>query len=166
MGKAFLTAATLLGLGALGLPAVSPAQELPTADLAIISNNPNMTHARVGRDVQFTVVARNNGPESSIVYVNISLETSLTYGGKELPPSALEIVGGECDHGVSGDGVFCEYGVLEPGETVTQTFVGEVLAGTKRATNTACIPSWLDVNDTNPANDCLPATVKVVGKGK
>jgi len=145
---------------------VSPAQEAPTADLAIVSNTPNMTHARVGQDVTFTIVARNNGPEPSIVYVNISLETSLTYVGTELPSDALQIVGGECDHGVSGDGVYCEYGIIEPGETLTQTFVGEVLPGTRRATNTACIPSWLDVNDANPANDCLPGTVKVIGKAK
>jgi hypothetical protein len=34
---------------------------LPHADLAIVSNTPNVTHARVGQDVTFTIVARNNG---------------------------------------------------------------------------------------------------------
>jgi uncharacterized repeat protein (TIGR01451 family) len=148
--------------------ATSAAQEpLPHADLAIASNTPNVTHARVGQDVTFTIVARNNGPDPAIVYVNISLETSLTYEGKELPPGALEITGGECDQGVSGDGVYCEYGVIEPGETLTQTFVGQVRPGTNRAVNTACIPSWLmSADDPNQANDCLAATVKVIGRGK
>ena len=146
--------------------ASAQAQELPTADLAIVSNTPNVTHARVGQNVTFTIVATNNGPDPAYPIVNISVETSLTYGGGELPPEALLITGGECDHGVSGDGVYCEYDLTAPGETLTETFVGQVRPGAKRAVNTACIPAWLDVNDPNPANDCLAATVKVIGKTK
>ena len=162
---AVVVSAALVAL-ARGAVASAAAESLPLADLAIVSNTPSVQHARVGQEVTFTEIARNNGPDPAIVYVNTSLETSMTYGGGALPPGALYGVGGECDQGVSGDGVFCEYGVLIPGEMLTQTWVGEVLPDTKRATNTACIPPWLDVDDPNPANDCVAATVKIIGKGK
>ena len=61
MRKGFPLAA-LLCFGLLGV-APGAAQEPPTADLAIVSNTANVRHAKVGQEVIFTIVARDNGPD-------------------------------------------------------------------------------------------------------
>jgi uncharacterized repeat protein (TIGR01451 family) len=140
--------------------ATSSAQEVPTADLAIVSSTANVSHAKVEQSVTFTVVATNNGPDAvGEIDVNVPDErsTSLTY----------DLI---CD-GEGGpfgpDGRFCEFtGPIQPGQTVTTTIVGEVqTTGAKRAGITACVLSFAGpFNDPDSSNDCAAATVRIVGK--
>jgi hypothetical protein len=105
--------------------------------------------AQVGQDVTFTIVARNNGPDSVELFVNTS---------KSL--NSLRVVSISCG-GVTNDGAWCEYHFFKPGETVTTTIVGEVQAtGSEYANDTACVASPELIDDPNPSNDCGTATVR------
>jgi hypothetical protein len=170
--KGSLAVAMLLGLmGSQLVIAASAAQLVPaSADLAVVSNAASMRHAKVGQLVTFTVVAANNGPDAVDVYVHPDLpywdgsccpdysivsETSLEL----YPPVAI------CGLGVSGDGAWCEYDVLEAGDTVTTSYFARVVAtGRNHAIETACVSSGNLYVDPNPANDCATASVRIVGK--
>lgn len=131
-----------------GLITTSPCN----ADVELVSNTPSVSHAHVGQDVTFTIVARNDGPDSVELYVNV---------GQAL--NGLNIVSPVgCDEGVGADGSQCEYGYFEPGGTVTQTAVAEVQdAGSGYANDVACVGSFETLNDPNLGNDCAIATVAI-----
>ena len=137
--------ATVFGLGAsaIGLAlfggtaeaqfvtACPPWTTCPTADLAVVSNTAHPRHAKVGGAVTFTIVATNNGPEPAELDVYASQATDGL--------SPVELI---CDRGISPDTPACEYGILQPGETVTTTLVAEVQAGNRKsASDTACVQS-------------------------
>jgi hypothetical protein len=152
MKRGLLATATLaLGLCSIGI-ATSAAQEPPNADLAIVSNTANLHHAKVGQEVTFTIVATNNGPDPADFFVN---EQALV---------GLEMVSETCDRGISPDTPFCEYGILQAGETVTTTVVARVQANGKDASNTACVSSPEAHVDPNTANDCATANLRIIGK--
>jgi hypothetical protein len=146
-----LAVGSALAAAAIATPAA--AQTVPTADLAIVSITPSVTHARVGQDISFTIVATNNGPDA------VEFDTSVTR------LRVLRFVSETCDLGISPDTPFCEYGFIEPGVTLTTTFVGRVRdVHAKFASVTACASSELALNDPVPANDCATARVKLIGK--
>ena len=102
------------------------------------------------REVTFTIVATNNGPDAVDFNVYWSSDQ-------------LSLVTMVCDRGISADTPACEYGTVQPGVTLTSTVVAEVMAtGSKHAVETGCTVS--DATDPNPGNDCLDAAVKVIGK--
>ena len=55
----FLFVVCLITIG-LALATTSAAQEVPNADLAIVSNTANVKHAKVGNEVTFTIIATNH----------------------------------------------------------------------------------------------------------
>src|SRR5207247_1631228 len=119
----------------------------------IVSNTANLRHAKVGQEVTFTIVATNNGPDAAELDVS---EQALV---------GLQMVSETCDRGISPDTPSCEYGVLQPGETVTTTVVAQVEAvGSKYASNTACVSSEEALNDPNTANDCITTKLRIIGK--
>ena len=150
-----LAPAVLAVVAAIGLAlaAVTAAQPVPTADLAIVSNTANVKHAKVGDDVTFTIVATNNGPDAA--------DFNVTYSSPQ-----LLLVHETCDLGISPDTPACEYGTVQPGVTLTTTVVAQVLStGSKHGIGTGCMveqPGF--ITDPNPQNNCADATVKVVGK--
>jgi uncharacterized repeat protein (TIGR01451 family) len=150
---AFLTGFLLSAVIGLALTAAAGAQVVPTADLAIVSNTASVKHARVGHEVTFTIIATNNGPEAA--------DFNVTWASDQ-----LQLVSETCDLGISPDTPACEYGVVEPGVTLTTTVVARVLdTGSKYATGTGCMveqPGF--IIDPDPQNNCAAATVKVVGK--
>jgi len=156
-----LAVAPLLAVAALP-GGVANGQELPTADLALVSMTANVRHARVGQEVTFTVVGRNSGPDAADF--NVIQDPSLFFPGS-YPPSDFTFVGGLCLGSDSFDGSACEVGLVQPGDTVTTTFVTTVNATAPRhASNTVCVFSWdVPINDPSPANDCITTTVKIVG---
>ena len=67
-----------------------------------------------------------------------------------------------CDFGISNDGSDCEYDLIQPGETVTQTDTLQTVATSSGyATEVACARSPYPIDDPNPLNDCGVATVKL-----
>jgi hypothetical protein len=170
MKTAFLAAATLLCCGLLGA-ATSEAQELPTADLAIVSNTANVHHAKVGEQVIFTIVATDSGPD---VTQELHVNTGAAQQGLAIGPAicgrfddCLDVI---CDRSLplpvpSADTPFCEFSEVQVGELYTAKASFVVLAtGSKYASETACVA--YPRNDPNPANDCATATVKIIGKRK
>lgn len=137
----------------LTLAAAAGAQDIPTADLAIVSNTASVKHAKVGDEVAFTIIATNNGPDAA--------DFNVTWSSDQ-----LQLVSETCDLGISPDTPACEYGTVEPGVTLTTTVVARVLdTGSDNATSTGCMveqPGF--IIDPDPQNNCAAATVKVVGK--
>ena len=135
------------------LPVPAAAQEVPHADLAVLSNAADVKHGHVGQQVTFTIVATNKGPDSTPnLYVNATFQ-------------GLELVEELCDLGVSADTPSCEYSNILPGQILTTTVVARIVrTGTKTAALGACVSSPDAINDTDASNDCLTATVKVIGR--
>jgi hypothetical protein len=167
-----LPLAALLCLGLLGV-APSAAQEPPTADLAIVSNTANVRHAKVGQEVIFTIVARDNGPDvTAALFVN----TDAAPRGLGIGPVLCDRLDRcsylICDRSLplpvpSADTPSCDFSYVRVGELITVKAVFVVQAtGSKYASFTACVtsPEYPPRNDPNPANDCATATVKIVGK--
>jgi len=145
-----------VGTALLGLvPVGAAAQEVPTADLAIVSNVANVKHGHVGQQVTFTILATNNGPDTALnldVYDNSALQ-------------GLQILHEICDLGMAPDTPSCEYSDVLPGQTLTTTVIAEIVStGDKTASLTSCVQSGGTSNDPNTGNDCATATLKVVGK--
>jgi hypothetical protein len=154
MGKGFLAAA-LVAFMIAPVVATSEAQSVPTADLAIVSKTASVRHAKVGQQVTFTILATNKGPQAAELDVS---ERALV---------GLQMVSEQCDRGISPDTPSCEYGTVQPGETVTTVVVAEVEATeSKHVTNEACVSSEETIDDPNTSNDCLTTSVRVIGKRK
>jgi uncharacterized repeat protein (TIGR01451 family) len=125
------------------------------ADVQVVLNTPSVADATIGQNVTFTIVARNNGPDAVELFVN----TVTTISGLAVIPDADTVV---CDFGISNDGSDCEYGLIQPGETVTQTDTLETVATSSGyAAEVACARSPNPIDDPNPLNDCGVATVKL-----
>jgi len=145
----FLVCAAVAAL----LPFPAAAQEVPNADLAVLSNAANVKHGHVGGQVTFTILATNNGPDTTP-----SLFVTATFPG-------LELVEEICDLGVSADTPSCEYSNIPPGQILTTTVIARIVrTGSKTAALGACASSGDPINDTDASNDCVTATVRVVGK--
>jgi len=144
--------ACLLALVAAGLvlAATAGAQATSTADLAIVSNT-SVKHAKVGDEITFTIVATNNGPDASDFNVYWSSDQ-------------LSLVDMTCDLGISADTPACEYGTVQPGVTLTTIVHARVNeTGAKYVVGTGCTVGN-ENTDPESGNDCLDATVHVVGK--
>ena len=136
----------------LALAATSAAQEVPNADLAIVSDIASVKHAKVGAEVTFTVVATNNGPDAA--------ELDVTWASEQ-----MHLVSETCDLGISADTPACEYGIVQPGQSRTTVAVAEIIStGSKQAVSTACVVEQVGFfNDPDPQNNCAAATVKIIG---
>ncbi len=139
-------------------PGVSTEGYAPTtapceADLQVLSDTPSVSHAQVGQDVTFTIVARNNGPLDT---VDPGVEADFASGGLSFDAAA------RCG-GVGPDGTQCEYDGLAPSETVTETIVAQVQdTSSGYATDVACVRALDETNyDPHPGNDCGIATVAI-----
>src|SRR3954451_1541740 len=143
----------VVGLATLAMAAGAQAQ---VSDLQLVSMTTNVNHVKVGREVTWTITARNNGPDPAEVDIN----------GEPPSGSDFSLLGGPlCSGGVSSDGPFCEWGPPQVGELVTLTATMTVNASPPRvASNTACALSFSGpYDDPNPANDCMTKTLRVVG---
>ena len=92
---------SLLVVALMPLPAA--AQEVPNADLAVLSN------------VRFTILATDKGPDAMP-----NLFVNATFQG-------LELVEELCDLGVSADTPSCEYSNILPGQIVTTTVIARIV---------------------------------------
>jgi hypothetical protein len=115
----------------------------------------DVSHAKVGQQVTWTITARNNGPEPAEVDLN----------GQ--PLADFTLTGVVCS-GITNDGPFCEWGEWIQGQlgalTLTATTTVNASAP-RRASNTACVLSFGGpYDDPNPANDCLTKTLRIVGR--
>lgn len=147
----FLFVVCLITIG-LALATTSAAQEVPNADLAIVSNTANVKHAKVGNEVTFTIIATNHGPDAA--------ELNVTWASEQ-----MQLVSETCDLGISADTPACEYGVVDPGQSRTTIVVAEVIStSSKHAVSTACLVEQAGfINDPDSQNNCAAATVKIVG---
>jgi hypothetical protein len=166
MRKALLATTALVAF-ALSV-STSAAQQFATADVQVVSNTPNVRHAKVGDVVEFTVIARNNGPDTVALNVSECVDlndpTCLTKDGFEFGAMTCEGLTNP-----SADTPVCEYGLAQPGAVATVTVGARVHSTADRHRSfTACVGPFADEPyvDPDPANDCATATVKIIGKRK
>jgi hypothetical protein len=135
------------------MPFPAAAQEVPNADLAVLSNAANVKHGHVGQQVTFTILATDKGPDTAP-----NLFVNATFQG-------LELVEERCDLGVSADTPSCEYSNILPGQIVTTTVIARIAStGSKTAALRVCVSSPDLINDSDASNDCVTATVRVIGR--
>jgi Domain of unknown function DUF11 len=160
IGIAVAAAALVIGAGTVGSVGAA-ADELPTADLAIVSQTPNVRHTQVGDEVVFTVVAANKGPDA--VDLNVVDDAWNRYPD-QFAPSDFQLSWMTCNGSGGSDGPFCEYFVVQPGETVT-TVIGAITKPTtsKYGSNIFCVFSWDPIIDPNSVNNCVTTSLRIVG---
>ena len=151
-------------LPTLPAPSPTPPAYVKGADLGIVSITPNVTHAKVGDLVTFTIVAENYGPDSGEIDVNTAKAVEGLMGGGSTSTNCGIINGPPPQPGTFGnDGSGCEdIGSFPPGTTVIDTLIALIApTSTGVASDTACTWSAAGTNDPNPSNDCATATVTV-----
>jgi len=125
------------------------------ADLAIVSNTPSVTHAKAGDSVTFTIVAKNNGPDAATLWVNTGRQ-----GMQDFVSGNYMTCDGEATIFTS-TASWCESGMTQPGQTVTETVVRQIAPTTASSVgDTACVLAS-GINDPNPSNDCATATINI-----
>lgn len=96
----------------LSLVNIQPAfADTSTSDISVTITADRRT-VRLGQNITYTVRATNLGPDTAN-FVDVVHNLS-----PQLSPISLT-----CDRGISPDGPFCEYSVIEPGETVVSILV-------------------------------------------
>src|SRR5580704_13537140 len=129
--------------------ATSPCQ----ADIQVVSNTPSVTHAAIGQDVTFTIVATNNGPDTVGMLVN----TESTLVGLAHPVDPIDTL--TCQ-GVTNDGSACEYNFVQPGQTLTETMILQTQASSDGYANeVACAYAPWEQTVDPLSNNCAVATV-------
>jgi uncharacterized repeat protein (TIGR01451 family) len=84
------------------------AQNVSDLSVTVVADK---NRVKIGENITYTVTATNLGPDPAIL-VGVSHGLS----------DQLNFVSLSCD-GISSDGTFCEYAILEPGKSVVSTFV-------------------------------------------
>ena len=151
-------------LPTLPAPSPNPPAYVKGADLGIVSITSNVTDAKVGDLVTFTIVAENYGPDSGEIDVNTAKAVEGLMGGGSTSTNCGIINGPPPQPGTFGnDGSGCEdIGSFPPGTTVIDTLIALIApTSTGVASDTACTWSAAGTSDPNPSNDCAIATVTV-----
>ena len=128
------------------------------ADLAV-TIFPDQSRVKIGENIIYTVTATNLGPDAAL-FVGASHGLS----------DQLNFVSVTCDQGTSSSGSFCEYTILQPGESVVSTLVATPNPSVQNhernaLTATAVVSSQTaDTADSNSGNNWASVTVKLIGK--
>ena len=146
-GKGPVVLAAMAAAAMFAVPAAAQTSP-PTADLAVVSIKAGRAVAAHGTRVTFTEVIRNNGPETA------ELDTLPQIRGGQL-------VGEVCDLGISPDTPNCEYGDVNPGQSLTTKFVVKVTATAGFVTVKGGVVSESALQDSNPFNQYRTARTRV-----
>jgi uncharacterized repeat protein (TIGR01451 family) len=132
------------------------AQNIADVSITIVADKSRM---KVGENIIYTVKATNLGPDAAfLVDVTHSLSDQLNF------------VSVTCDLGISSDGPFCEYSVLEPGESVVSIFNAtpnpDIQNQDRNALTATATTSFetADTIDPDSANNWASVTVKLIGR--
>ena len=153
----FATIAILLLVLSLGNSRrVLAAQNTADVSVTLIANK---SRVKVGENITYTVTATNHGPDAALlVFVYHGLSDQLNF------------VSVTCDRGISSDGPFCEYSVLEPGESVVSIFIAtpnpDIQNQERNALTATAVTSFesADTLDSNRGNNWASVTVRLIGR--
>ena len=149
-----MAARAVIAAGAEIAPSDTNAQT--SADLAITAFTVSTSRVKVGEEIDFSVSAINNGPDSTPMEVNLA----------PLPDNLQGIGATECSRNVSADGLWCEYQSISPGQSISETVRTKVLSkdkGKQQITITAQTGSFGDTFDPNTSNNQISKTVVLYG---
>jgi uncharacterized repeat protein (TIGR01451 family) len=147
---------TVFGLAALllGAVAIAPSRHAAAVDASDlnVTLKSNVTRAKIGDIVEFTVRVENNGTEA---FTNLSVSLGL--------PDALDARSVYCPFNPgSGNGVTdCEVGTLEPGSVIDVPFYVHV--GSKEANGG--VTAFVSADGISTIETSIPA-IKIVGPTK
>jgi uncharacterized repeat protein (TIGR01451 family) len=132
------------------------AQNVSDLSITMVADH---SRVKVGENITYTVTASNLGPDPALF-------VGVTHGLAD----QLNFVSVTCDRGISSDGPFCEYSILEPGESVVSIFIvtpnPDIQNQDRNAlTATATIsPQTADTIDSNSGNNWASVTVRLIGR--
>ena len=135
---------------------VFAAQNVADLSVTVVADK---NRVKIGENVTYTVTTTNLGPDTAIL-------VGVLHGLSD----QLNFVSLSCDRGISSDGTFCEYAILEPGESVVSTFVAtpnpndqsgdrHILIMTASAAFEAA-----DTVDPDRGNNLASITVRLIGR--
>ncbi len=113
---------------------------------------------RFGENVTYTVTATNLGSDAAL-FVDVIHTLS----------DQFNVVSMNCDRGISPDGPFCEYSILEPGESVVSTLVAtpkpDAQNRERKAISAANIVfETADTVDSDSNNNSAAVMIMLIGK--
>ena len=135
---------------------VFAAQNVADLSITIV---PDKSRVKVGENITYTVTVTNLGPDAA-------LSVGVTHGLAD----QLNFVSSTCDGAISADGPFCEYSILQPGQSAVSTLIATPnpsLQNHDRNALTATATTAFQTTDTvdpNSGNNWASVTVRLIGR--
>ena len=127
------------------------------ADLSV-TITADKTRVKIGEYITYTVTATNRGPDTATL-------VGVLHGLSD----QLNFVSLSCD-GVAADSTFCQYAILEPGESVVSTFVATPNPNTRNSERNLLIMTasiafeTTDAIDPDRGNNLTLDRAKLIGR--
>jgi hypothetical protein len=146
-GRGYLLVGATVAAVGLAAPASATTSAPPDADLGVTSLTANAASTSHGDVVTFTEVVKNLGPDAADINT-VARVRGGTFG---------RVI---CD-GVSNDGLFCEYGTVAPGTSLTTKYKVKVTATGGQLVVKGGVLSLEALLDTNPFNQVKTRSVPI-----
>jgi len=131
------------------------AQNVADLSVTVVADK---NRVKIGESITYTVTATNLGPDTAIL-------VGILHGLSD----QLNFISLSCD-GISADGTFCEYAILEPGESVVSAFVATPNPNVQHNERNLLIMTaniafeTTDAVDPDSGNNLASVTAKLIGR--
>jgi len=119
----------------------------------------DQSRVKIGENIIYTVTVTNLGPDAALL-------VDVAHGLSD----QLNFVSVACDGGISSAGPFCEYAILQPGESVVSILIATPnpsIQNHERNALTATATTSLGTTDTvdpDSGNNWTSVTIKLIGR--
>ena len=132
------------------------AQNVADLSITIVADQ---SRVRLGENITYTVTVTNLGPDAAL-FVGVAHGLS----------DQLNFVSVTCDGGISSDGPFCEYSILQPGQSAVSILIAtpnpSIRNQERNALTATAVTSFetADSIDSNRGNNWASVTVRLIGR--